>query len=114
VICEIDVRDILPSVRVPTLVIRHIGDVAAMVSQAQQYMADRMPGARYVELPGTDQLAGIAVHTAARVSALAEPREVLVSRTVRDLVAGSGLSFAERGSHVPKGVPGERDLFAAA
>ena len=113
-ICEIDVRDILPSARVPTLVIRYIGDVAAMVSEVQQYMADRMPGARFVELPGTDQLAGIAVHTAARVSALAEPGEVLVSRTVRDLVAGSGLSFAERGSHVPKGGPGERDLFAAA
>ena len=61
-----------------------------------------------------DQVARIAVHTAARVSALAEPGEVLVSRTVRDLVAGSGLSFAERGSHVLKGVPGEWDLFAAA
>jgi len=60
------------------------------------------------------QLAGIAVHTAARVSALAEPGEVLVSRTRRDLVAGSGLSFAERGSHALKGVPREWDLFAAA
>jgi hypothetical protein len=55
--CEIDVRDILPSVRVPTLVIRHIGDVAAMVPEAQQYMADRMPDARFVELPGTDHFA---------------------------------------------------------
>lgn len=45
---------------------------------------------------------------------MAEPGEVLVSRTVRDLVARSGLSFAERGSHVLKGVPGEWDLFAAA
>ena len=195
VICEIDVRDILPSVRVPTLVIRHIGDVAAMVPEAQQCMADRMPDARFVELPGTDHFAwreedgateevqeflagersaietkrvlatilltdivrstdraaelgdrqwnellgrhyNMINHTLdqfrgplrrhnrgqrhryflwpARVSALAEPGEVLVSRTVRDLVAGLGLSFAERGSHVLKGVPGERDLFAAA
>jgi class 3 adenylate cyclase len=56
---------------------------------------------------------GIAVHTAARVMSLARPGEVLVSRTVRDLVAGSGLSFEGRGTHELKGVPGPWELFAA-
>ncbi len=48
----------------------------------------------------------------ARISALAEPGEVLVSSTVKDLVAGSGIEFAERGEHELKGVPGEWRLFA--
>jgi pimeloyl-ACP methyl ester carboxylesterase len=60
-----------------------------------------------------DDLGGIAVHIAARVSALAEPSEVLVSRTVKDLVAGSGIEFAERGTHHLKGVPDSWDLHAA-
>jgi class 3 adenylate cyclase/esterase/lipase len=59
-----------------------------------------------------DGVAGIAVHIAARVMSKAEPGEVLVSRTVKDLVAGSGINFAERGSHVLKGVPDAWDLFA--
>jgi pimeloyl-ACP methyl ester carboxylesterase len=59
-------------------------------------------------------IAGIAVHTAARVMAEAGPSEVLVSNTVRDLVAGSGLEFIERGLHILKGVPGEWRLYAAA
>lgn len=236
--CEIDVRNILPSVRVPTLVIGHEGD-KILVREAHQYMADQIPGARFVELPGSDhfawreedgateeiqefltgerstheaervlatilltdivrstnraaelgdkkwnellerhyavtnrtldrfrghlvdttgdgiiatfdgparaircaaaitesvreiglevraglhtgevevrgdQISGIAVHTAARVSSLAGPGEVLVSRTVKDLVAGSGIGFVDRGSHVLKDVPGEWQLFAA-
>jgi class 3 adenylate cyclase/pimeloyl-ACP methyl ester carboxylesterase len=64
-----------------------------------------------VELAG-DDVRGIAVHIGARVAALASSGEVLVSRTVTDLVAGSGLSFTERGSHVLKGVPGEMQLYA--
>lgn len=55
---------------------------------------------------------GIAVHIAARVAALARPREVLVSRTVRDLLFGSNVSFRDRGPHALKGVPGEWELFA--
>jgi len=51
-------------------------------------------------------IAGIAVHVAARVESLAGPDEVLVSSTVRDLVAGSGFSFSDRGRHELKGVPG--------
>ena len=57
-------------------------------------------------------ISGIAVHTAARVAALAGSGEVLVSRTVKDLVAGSGLLFEDRGSHILKGVPDEWRLFA--
>ena len=63
------------------------------------------------ELIGGD-IAGIAVHIAARVAATAGPDEVLVSSTVKDLVAGSGLQFADRGAHKLKGVPGEWRLFA--
>jgi class 3 adenylate cyclase len=58
------------------------------------------------------KVAGIAVHTGARVAAHAEPGEVLVSSTVKDLVAGSGLRFVDRGAHELKGVSGEWRLFA--
>jgi class 3 adenylate cyclase len=58
-----------------------------------------------------DDIGGIAVHIAARVSALAGPDEVLTSRTVRDLVAGSGIEFETRGRHVLKGVPDEWDIL---
>ena len=65
------------------------------------------------EVMGED-IGGIAVHIAARVSALAGPTEVLVSRTVKDLVGGSGLEFADRGAHELKGVPDTWELYAAA
>jgi class 3 adenylate cyclase len=65
-----------------------------------------------VEVRGTD-LGGIAVHIGARVAAAARPGEVLVSSTVRDLLAGSGLTFEERREHELKGVPGSWRLFAA-
>jgi pimeloyl-ACP methyl ester carboxylesterase len=58
------------------------------------------------------KVAGIAVHTGARVAAQAHANEVLVSSTVKDLVAGSGIAFIERGSHELKGIPGEWRLFA--
>jgi class 3 adenylate cyclase len=61
-----------------------------------------------------DDVAGITVHIGARISAIAGPGEVYVSSTVRDLVAGSGIAFDDRGRHVLKGVPGEWDVFAAA
>jgi class 3 adenylate cyclase len=66
-----------------------------------------------VELDG-DHIRGIAVHIAARVLSLAGDGELLCSRTVRDLVAGSGFRFDPRGSHRLKGVPDEWELFAAA
>jgi class 3 adenylate cyclase len=59
-----------------------------------------------------DKLAGLAVHIGARVAGQAGPGEVLVSGTVRDLVAGSGLEFEDRGSAPLKGVPGEWRLYA--
>ena len=59
-----------------------------------------------------DDIGGIGVHIAARVEAAAAPGEVLVSRTVTDLVAGSGLTFVDRGEHELKGVPGTWRLFA--
>ena len=59
------------------------------------------------------KISGIALHIAARVVATAKPSEVLVSSTVKDLVAGSGIRFADRGTHVLKGVSGEWHLFAA-
>ena len=58
------------------------------------------------------KVAGIAVHTGARVASQAGAGEVLVSSTVKDLVAGSGIAFADRGVHELKGVPGEWQLFA--
>jgi class 3 adenylate cyclase/alpha-beta hydrolase superfamily lysophospholipase len=64
------------------------------------------------ELRGRD-LGGIAVHIAARVGALAQANQVLVSQTVRDLVAGSGLTFADAGTHELKGVSDEWRLYEA-
>jgi len=64
-----------------------------------------------IELTG-DKIRGIAVHIGARVAALAAPSEVLVSATVRDLVAGSGIAFQERGTFPLKGVPGDWRLYA--
>jgi class 3 adenylate cyclase len=66
-----------------------------------------------IEIRPSDVI-GIAVHTANRISALAEPSEILVSRTVVDLTAGSGLQFEPRGEHQLKGVPGTWPIFAAA
>lgn len=234
---EVDVRDILPAIRVPTLILHRTGDRRIDVG-GSRYMAERIPDARLVELPGIDHLvwvgdadaivdeteefltgarhdaeparllatvlftdmvestsravelgdarwrtligdhdrlvrgeihrfrgreidrrgdgflaifdgparaircalsivvrahelgiqiraglhtgeldiiesgiAGIAVHTGARVMSLAGPDEVLVSSTVKDLVAGSGLSFSERGTYELKGVPGSWRIF---
>jgi class 3 adenylate cyclase len=65
-----------------------------------------------VELRG-DDVSGLGVHIASRIEALAGPGEVLVSRTVTDLVTGSGLAFTDRGSYDLKGVPGSWQLFLA-
>lgn len=237
---EIDVRKVLPTVRVPTLIAHRIGDRNISIQQAR-YMAARMPSARLVELPGDDhmlwfgnndtligeveefltgvrhepepdrvlatvlftdiinsteraaemgdgkwrdmlvnhhslirrelgrfrgkeidtmgdgffvvfdgparaiccakaiqnavtqlgltvrvglhtgecevmdgKIAGIAVHIGARVMSLASQREVLVTSTVKDLVAGSGIEFVDRGVHALKGVPGQWRLYAVS
>jgi class 3 adenylate cyclase len=61
-----------------------------------------------------DDLGGLAIHIGARVAARAAPREVLVSSTVKDLVVGSAMKFADRGEHDLKGVPGSWRLYALA
>ena len=63
-----------------------------------------------IDLRG-DDVSGIAVHIAARVQALARPGQVLVTRTVKDLVVGSNLGFASRGQHELKGVPETWEIF---
>jgi class 3 adenylate cyclase/pimeloyl-ACP methyl ester carboxylesterase len=64
-----------------------------------------------VEIQG-DDIAGIAVNVGARVCAVAAPREILVTRTLRDLVAGSNLEFDSRGNHELKGIPDSFELYA--
>jgi class 3 adenylate cyclase len=59
-------------------------------------------------------LAGLAVHIATRIGALAGPSEVLVSSTVKDLVVGSDIELTERGEHELKGVPGRWRLFSVS
>ncbi|MFQ5953726.1 MAG: adenylate/guanylate cyclase domain-containing protein [Kiloniellales bacterium] len=235
---QIDIRDVLPTVNVPTLVLRRRGDRWSHREEAR-YLADQIPGARYVELPGEDHmpwwgdqdrsnaeieefltgrrrtpspervlltvlmtdivgstekatelgdqrwksllqqhdtvvrrqvrnfqgqevnttgdgfvlaftgptraiqcaqaikrdlqalgldirvglhtgecerrggdLSGVALHIASRILDIARPGSILVSNTVKDLVVGSGIEFAERGTHALKGVPGDRTLFA--
>ncbi|MGZ4150687.1 MAG: adenylate/guanylate cyclase domain-containing protein, partial [Actinomycetota bacterium] len=66
-----------------------------------------------IEAIGED-VAGVTVHVAARVSALGGAGEVFVSSTVKDLIAGSGLAFEEAGQHALKGIPGEWTLFRLA
>jgi pimeloyl-ACP methyl ester carboxylesterase/plasmid stabilization system protein ParE len=88
--CAVAIRDVLRSLGLEVRAGVHTGEV---------------------ELRG-DDISGIAVHIAARVAAAAKAGEVLASRIVVDLVAGSGLSFAARGEHNLKGVAGEWGLFA--
>jgi class 3 adenylate cyclase/pimeloyl-ACP methyl ester carboxylesterase len=66
-----------------------------------------------IEVGLGDNVGGIAVHIGARIAALAEGGQVLTSRTVRDLVAGSGLGFEFRGTHHLKGVPDDWDVYQA-
>jgi class 3 adenylate cyclase len=89
--CAQDLRDALAGAGVPIRAGLHTGEVERR----------------------HDDLGGIAVHIAARVAALAKEGEVLVSRTVRDLVAGSDLDFEDRGAHELKGVPEDWQIYAA-
>jgi class 3 adenylate cyclase len=89
--CAQDLRDALAGAGVPIRAGLHTGEVERR----------------------HDDLGGIAVHIAARVAALANEGEVLVSRTVRDLVVGSGLDFEDRGAHELKGVPEDWQIYAA-
>jgi len=94
---------------------RAIRCAAAIVESVRRLDIDVRAGLHTgeVELLG-EKVGGIAVHIGARVAGEAGPREVLVSSTVKDLVAGSGIEFEDRGSRVLKGVPGEWRLFGVA
>ena len=94
---------------------RAIGCARAIVDGAALLGLDVRVGLHTgeIELRG-DDIGGIAVHIGQRVSSLAGASEVLVSRTVVDLVAGSGLEFEDRGEHELKGVPGSWNLFTVA
>jgi pimeloyl-ACP methyl ester carboxylesterase len=93
----------------------------ARATESARWILDALPGedlhARAgvhvgeIELQG-DDIAGLAVHISARIMAMAEADEVLVSRTVRDLTAGSGLRFTDRGTHSLKGIPEAWQLYA--
>ena len=86
---------------------------AALVEAARRNGLELRAGVHVgeVELRG-DDIGGLAVHIASRVSALAGADEVLVTGTVRDLVVGSGITFEDRGQHDLKGVPGEWQILA--
>lgn len=90
--CALAIRDVLGRVGIPIRAGVHIGEC---------------------ELIG-QKVGGIAVHIGARVMSTAQPGEIRVSRTVKDLVSGSGLSFEARGAHELKGVDGQWELFSAA
>jgi len=93
---------------------RAVRSACAIVEAARQLGIEVRAGVHSGECEiRDDDVAGIAVHTGARIAAIAAAGEVLVSSTVRDLVAGSGLGFVERGRHALKGIPGEWTLYAA-
>jgi class 3 adenylate cyclase len=94
---------------------RAIACARRIVEDARQLGLDVRAGIHTGECEAVgDKIAGIAVVTGSRVSSLAAPGEVLVSSTVKDLVAGSGFSFEDRGEHDLKGVPGSWRLYAVA
>jgi len=92
---------------------RGIRCASALVAAARETGIDLRAGLHTGECEVIgDKVGGITVHIGARVASAAAPNEVLVTSTVRDLVAGSGIHFEDRGTHVLKGVPGEWRLFA--
>ncbi len=93
---------------------RAIRCAATMVKEAKEMGLVLRAGLHTGEVePSGDKVSGMGVHIGARVMAQASPGEVLVSRTVRDLVAGSGIDFEPRGAHPLKGLPGEWPLHRA-
>ncbi len=87
---------------------------AQIISDARDQGLDVRTGLHTGEVERTsDDVAGLAVHLAARIMGLAQPGEILASRTVRDLVIGSELHFTDRGAHELKGIPDCWNLYAA-
>ena len=94
---------------------RAIRCAGAIIDGVRELQLDVRAGLHTGECELIDgKVAGIAVHTGARISSLAAAGEVLVSSTVKDLVAGSGMVFQEHGLHQLKGIPGEWRLYAVA
>jgi class 3 adenylate cyclase len=94
---------------------RAIRCASAIVEEVRELHLEVRAGLHTGECEVVDgKVAGIAVHTGARIASLAAPGEVLVSSTVKDLVAGSGMDFRERGLEELKGIPGEWQLYAVA
>jgi class 3 adenylate cyclase len=92
---------------------RAVRCAAALLQSAQAHGINLRAGLHTGEIElRRDDVAGIAVHIANRISALAGPNEILVSRTVVDLTAGSGLQFEPHGEHELKGVPGTWPIFS--
>lgn len=86
-----------------------------IITDARELGLDLRAGLHTGEVERThDDVAGLAVHLAARIMSLADAGEILVSRTVRDLVIGSELSFTDRGEHELKGIPDRWALYAVA
>ena len=86
-----------------------------IITDAGELSIDVRTGLHTGEVERTgDDVAGLAVHLAARIKSLADAREILVSRTVRDLVIGSELTFTDRGEHHLKGIPDRWALYAAS
>jgi class 3 adenylate cyclase len=93
---------------------RAIRSACAIARAARQLGVEVRAGLHTGEVESRGEgVAGIAVHIAARVAAAAGASEVLVSRTVKDLVAGSGIDLEDRGEHVLKGVPDRWRLYRA-
>lgn len=92
--CACSIRDAVRSLGLEIRVGLHTGEV------------------QLTTMPGLDHVAGIAVHIGARVASQAEPGEILVSSTTKDLITGAGIKFKDHGMRVLKGVPGEWHLFA--
>jgi class 3 adenylate cyclase len=116
---DIDVREALPQIRVPTLLVHRTGDravtCAGAMGREMRTLGLEVRAAVHtgeVELWDGD-IGGIAVHIASRVMGLARPNEVLVSSTVKDLVAGAEIRFEDRRVYSLRGVPGQWQLFAA-
>jgi class 3 adenylate cyclase len=94
---------------------RAVRCAAAIVNALRGLELDVRAGVHTGEIERSNgDVRGIAVHIGARIAAAAAPSEVLVSSTVKDLVAGSGIAFEERGEHELAGVPGTWRLFAAS
>jgi len=94
---------------------RGIRCALAVVSAVERLDIDIRCGVHTGEVEATSEgVAGMAVHIGARIAAIAGPGEVLVSRTVKDLVAGAGFTFVDAGMRTLKGVPGKWQLFAVS